>query len=184
MRRTIMKFAASASLVLSVAGLASAGQFTPAAATTLARPAATDVTTYSIASSTSEPIQWFLYGHGVGKLVSVSRLAASTFEITGRTGKWLEFKDTGNGDCLDLVGSVSRGFHVNEENCNDRSAELWWLVSGIANPTQIQNQYGTKLLKHDACMWNAEANKPAAADITVVKCKASQPPAQVWNLES
>jgi hypothetical protein len=183
MRRIITTFATSAGLALSVAGLASTGQFTPAAAAT-ARPAAADVTTYSIASSTTGLGQWFLYGHGVGNLVSVSELAASTFEITGRTGKWLEFQDTGNGDCLDLVGSVSAGFHVNEENCNGRSAELWWIVSAIANPTQIQNQYGTKLLNHDACMWNAETNKPAAADITVVDCKASQPPAQVWNLES
>jgi hypothetical protein len=179
-----MTFAASAGLALSVAGLASAGQVTSAAAATVGRPAPSDATIYSIASSTSEPVQWFLYAHGVGNLVSVSRLASSTFEITGRTGKWLEFQDTNNGDCLDLVGSVSRGFHVNEENCNGRSAELWWLVSGITKPTQIQNQYGTKLLKHDACMWNAESNKPAAADITVVKCQASQPAAQIWNLES
>jgi hypothetical protein len=181
MRRTIMTFATIVSLALSLTGLALAGQVGTAAAAT-ARPAAAAATTYDITSQYPSGIPtfpWSLLGHGAGNLVSVSEVDSTAFEITGRTGKWLELEDAGSGDCLDIVGSVSAGFHVNEENCNGRSAELWWLPSGIGT-TQIQNQYGTKLLNHDACLWNAEADTPSAADVTVVKCVASQPEPQIW----
>jgi hypothetical protein len=171
MRRTITIFLTSAGLALSVAGLAPAGLVTSAAAAT----AAPAVTTYTIQSTYGDGYN--LLGHNVGQLVTVNLFDATNFEITGRTGKWLELKDTGSGDCLDLVGSVSAGFHVNEENCNGRSAELWWLPSGIGT-TQIQNQYGTNLLNHDACMWNAESS---SANVAVRDCQTGSHPQQVWS---
>jgi hypothetical protein len=175
MKRIIMTFTAIASLALSVAGLALTGPGAPGAAAATAT--ACNGHDYSIFSTVPTGGVFFddIYAHGKGHLVTLSLTGSSNFEPVGCTGKWAELKDTANGDCLDLVGSTPT-FNVNEENCNSRSAELWWIVSGIAKSTQIQNQYGTKLLKHDACMWNA-----STADLKVRKCVASQPAAQIWT---
>jgi hypothetical protein len=116
----------------------------------------------------------FVLGHGAGHDVTMNAIDATKFfELTSSGSKWVQFQDIGSSECLDLVGSVSAGFKVNEESCNGRSAELWWLVSN----GQIQNQYGTSLLNHDACMWNGNV-----ADVLVQKCVASQPNNQIWTI--
>jgi hypothetical protein len=158
------------------AGLALAA-FAPAAAAQTATVPRPDIPVYDYEIQ-SNLTNDFDLGHGVGKLVTLNELDPTVFNEVGRTGKWLEFQDVGSGDCLDLVGSVKAGFHVNEERCNDRSAELWWLVSGNVNETQIHNQYGTKLLHHDACMWT-ESNSDK---LMVRACKSHQPNQQLWDI--
>jgi hypothetical protein len=171
LRKRLVAAAATAGLVLAaLVGSAAAGQVAPAAAST----------TYKI-TNTIPGVgfgPWYLLGQGDGNFVTVSLTdAGSNWEITGRTGKWLELEDAATGECLTVAGSVSTVLGVDEEYCNGRSAELWWLVSGIGT-TQIQSQYGTKLLGHDACMWNQE---PTASEVLVEDCVSSQPPRQIWS---
>ena len=188
MRRIIRIFSATGVLALAAVGLpAAAGTIAPASAATTgpaiaaaARPAATNDSAPLISQ-----IETFagdeILDHGTGKDSTMSILDNSWFDATGATGKWIELSDHAGSGCLDLVGSVSAGFKVNEEACNGRSAELWWLPSGYNKQTQIQNQYGTTLYGHDACLWNDSTSSPDG-DVEVRECVAgSAPPAaEYW----
>ena len=182
-----MTFGATAGLALAAFGApAAAGLVSPAAAATAvtSHPAVAAVA----AANTSAPLISQLetiesdevLDHGTGTLSTMSIYDNSWFDVRGATGKWIELSDHAGSGCLDLTGSVSAGFHVSEESCNGRSAELWWLPSGYFAQTQIQNQYGTKLYGHDACMWNAGSS---AADVEVRECVGgtNPPAAEYWS---
>ena len=186
-----MSSAATAGLALAALGLpAAAGAMSPAAAANAAPAITSAVRPAAAATNTSAPIisqiETFagdeILDHGTGKDSTMSILDNSWFDVTGKTGKWIELSDHAGSGCLDLVGSVSAGFKVNEESCNGRSAELWWLPSGYFAQTQIQNQYGTTLYGHDACLWNDSTSSPDG-DVEVRKCVAgSAPPAaEYWQ---
>jgi hypothetical protein len=69
-------------------------------------------------------------------------------------------------------------YHVDTEYCNFRSAELWTFPSGLTSPKsggQIQNQYGTKLLRHDACLVDTKSG----TNPRIIKCNSKQPPDQL-----
>jgi hypothetical protein len=127
----------------------------------------------------------FLLDHGQGYLLTMAQFEYSTYyPIQDGSSKWWEIQDThtpGN-QCLDLTGNGSGGvYYVNTEVCNDRSAELWWFPSGITNTNQayeIINQYGTKLLSHDACLFNNESG----TDPKVEKCSSQSGDSyQLWQ---
>ena len=170
MRRIILTFAASAALALSLGGLAVAEPATPALA----------VTTGNLTTDSVFPAS--VIDHGQGYLSTLSESDSSTyFVIRDGSSKWYEIEDTAGtgGECLTLTGSVSAGFYVDEEFCNFRSAELWTFPSGLGNGLghyQIQNQYGTTLYGHDACMWS----DGDGTDVAVKECVSSQPAAQLW----
>ncbi len=179
MRRNIFALAATGALTLAAfAAPVVAGQDSAAVAATVQANIDSDICYEAVMGVCL--ITWSLEGHGVGSDVTLTYLGDDIFQNTGQNGKWTEVEDLSNGDyCLDLVGSVSAGFRVNEESCNGRSAELWWIVSGVQGAeTQMINQYGTTLLGHDACLWDAEGS---ANNVEVVDCVASQPPQQLWS---
>jgi hypothetical protein len=128
-----------------------------------------------------------IVGEGVGNRVDMVAATGNgtVFVNTGQSGKWTEIEDTSNGYCLDLTGSASAGYYVNEESCNGRSAELWWVVDGVqGETTQIISQYGTTLLGHDACMWATEISSPLdIPNLYVADCASNQPPLQLWEWE-
>jgi hypothetical protein len=112
-----------------------------------------------------------LLDHGQGHAVTMgSSFSQSTYyPIEDANSKWYEIQDTAGGNqCLDLYGSGSGGvYYVNTEACNFRSAELWWFPAGLGNNSdaEIINQYGTKLLSHDACLFNnASGQDPKVED--------------------
>lgn len=118
----------------------------------------------------------YLLDHGQGHPVSISATESVSqyYPIQDLNSKWYEIQDTAGGNqCLNLYGSGSGGvYYVNTEPCNFRSAELWWFPSGVNNTSdaEIINQYGTKLLAHDACLFNNDSGQ----DPKVEKC-VSQP---------
>jgi len=174
MRRTIMAVAASAGLALSAAGLALAGPVSAAAAatTTAARPATADTTCVSNIQNPNSGE--YLNDQGQGNLVTMSYYYSSCYvALEDGSSKWYELKDAAGGNqCLDLVGLSGGGYGVNTETCNFRSAELWWLTN-----EEIINQYGTKLLDHDGCLWDSTSGIAP----TVQDCVASQPLNQLWT---
>jgi hypothetical protein len=179
MRRRIFALAATAGLVLAAfAGPVMAEQASPAAAAT--EQAVIQNATVLCVIPAVYCYSNYIDGNGVGKRVTLNSIDATTFENTGQSGKWTEIKDTSNGYCLDLTGSASAGYYVNEESCNGRSAELWWVVDGVqGDATQIISQYGTTLLGHDACMWE---NADTATQLDVVDCVSKNPPTnQIWG---
>jgi hypothetical protein len=179
MRRLISALAATGALALAaIVGPVLAGQVSPAAAATVHAQIQG-----VFANCPLLCYHYELFGEGVGNQVSLVNEDGSTFKNTGQSGKWTEIKDTSDGYCLNLVGSASAGYSVNEESCNDRSAELWWVVKGLkGKATQIISQYGTKRMRHDACMWQTEITNPVSTpNLEVVACKSKQPAQQLWK---
>jgi hypothetical protein len=176
MRRHIFALTATVGLALAAfAGPVVAGQVSPAAAATVRAEIVN--TTFNCDIVTMRCWLAYIQGNGVGKRATMNASSGTTFKNTGQRGKWIEIKDTGDRYCLNLAGSAKAGYYVNEESCNDRSAELWWVVDG--KDTEIISQYGTKLLRHDACMWetSGDVNK-----LAVVKCVSKKPPSnQIWG---
>jgi hypothetical protein len=178
MRRHVFALAATAGLTLAaLAGPVIAGQVSPAAAVTVRAEIGNTTLQCNVLMQC-----WYAYiqGNGVGKRATLNASSGTTFKNTGQSGKWTEIEDTSNHYCLNLTGSAKAGYTVNEENCNGRSAELWWVASGIQGEiTQIISQYGTKLLGHDACMWETSGS---VNQLIVVDCRSKkpQPSNQLW----
>jgi len=186
----MMTLAASAGLALAaIVGPVIAGQGTPAAAATAvgaARAGTAAPATGFAQEILSEYDAYYLNSCANGAPCRASiQFVANAFRLTCSTCKWTEIQ-TPDGNCLVIVGSVSAGFQVGEAFCNDRPAELWWFPSGAsAGGTQIINDYGTSLLKHDACMWNPESNPVTWGTLVTVRdCQVSQPSRQIWDFYS
>lgn len=160
---------------------ATAATASPAvAATATARSAVPDIISVSTIASSYDSNT--LLDQGQGHYVAMEQYEGSHYyPIQDGSSKWWEIQDTAGGNqCLDLTGSGSGGvYYVTTELCNFRSAELWWFPSGIHlhnSGGQIINQYGTKLLSHDACLFNNESG----IDPKIEKCSSTQYSYQLW----
>jgi hypothetical protein len=194
MKRIIMTFGASAALALAFFAGPAAAQAAPTHSATSVRSAPAGAVSPAAAAFSCSNYSYLLgnsgrmIDHGQGNLVTMSPfgiefstyVAVSDGTQDGHTYYEIEDCANGGGQCLDIVGLSGGGYGVNTENCNDRSAELWWLPSGLTPMTgdgwQIINQYGTKLLDHDACLWDSTTGIAP----TVQDCVASQPSQQLW----
>jgi len=139
-------------------------------------------TTYQFESGWDAGVIWASGGrHSLAVMNNPNNVAGATnFIFTGASGKYRELKSL-DGNCLDLDGPIKGVYYVWEDTCAGRASELWWLTSPHSNGVyEIINDYGTNVLKHNACMWNQDqgsVNGIIYKPIILRKCVAPALPA-------